>query len=103
MVTGKCECTPDISMCACARLHSRSKLKAVDFTGIFLALGGTVVLILGLTWGGGQYPWSSAHVIASLVVGFAVCVAFVLWQWKGPKYPLVPRKCIFLSLIKVRR
>lgn len=67
------------------------KLKAVDFAGIFLALAGTTVIMLGLTWGGGEYPWDSAHVIATLVVGFAVCVAFVVWQWKGPRFPLVPR------------
>ena len=70
------------------------KLKAVDFFGALLALGGTIVLVMGLTWGGGQCPWESAAVIVSLVVGFAVSVAFVLWQWKGPRYPLVPRKSI---------
>ncbi|GAT25313.1 MFS drug transporter [Aspergillus luchuensis] len=61
----------------------KAKLKAVDFFGVFLALGGTAVLMLGLTWGGGEYVWKSAHVLATLVVGFAVCVAFVLWEWKG--------------------
>ncbi|KAK5988874.1 Citrate exporter 1 [Cladobotryum mycophilum] len=66
------------------------KLKAVDFAGIFLALAGTTVLIVGLTWGGDEYPWKSAQVISTLVVGSLVSVAFVLWQWKGPRYPLVP-------------
>ncbi|KAL1953279.1 hypothetical protein VTO42DRAFT_3313 [Malbranchea cinnamomea] len=66
------------------------KLRAVDFFGAFLALGGTSVLLLGLTWGGGEYPWKSAHVIATLVVGFAVSAAFMLWQWKGASCPLVP-------------
>ncbi|KAI8291946.1 hypothetical protein K4K60_012205 [Colletotrichum sp. SAR11_57] len=66
------------------------KLKAVDFVGSGLALAGTSVLMLGLTWGGGEYPWNSAHVIATIVVGFVVCVAFVMWQWKGAKFPLVP-------------
>lgn len=65
------------------------KLKAVDFFGALLALGGTSVLLLGLTWGGGEYPWDSAHVIATLVVGFAVSVAFVVWQWKGAPFPLI--------------
>ncbi|KAK5788552.1 hypothetical protein VI817_009510 [Penicillium citrinum] len=66
------------------------KLKAIDFFGALLALGGTAVLLLGLNWGGGEYQWNSAHVIATLVVGFAISVAFVLWQWKGARIPLVP-------------
>ncbi|KAI1283513.1 major facilitator superfamily domain-containing protein [Xylaria sp. FL0933] len=66
------------------------KLKAVDFIGIALTLAGTTIFLLGLTWGGVDYPWNSAHVIAALVVGFVVCVVFVLWQWKGAKYPLIP-------------
>lgn len=66
------------------------KIKAIDFFGAFLALGGTALLILGLNWGGGEYSWSSAHVVASLVIGFVVSVAFVLWQWKGTSVPLVP-------------
>ncbi|KAI9372743.1 major facilitator superfamily domain-containing protein [Aspergillus egyptiacus] len=74
------------------------KLKAIDFVGASLALGGTAVLLLGLTWGGGEYPWQSAHVIATLVVGFAVSVVFVLWQWKGARVPLVPMH-IFRSRI----
>ncbi|KAL4983274.1 major facilitator superfamily domain-containing protein [Aspergillus falconensis] len=68
----------------------RVKLKAIDFVGGGLALAGTAVLLLGLTWGGGEYPWDSAHVIVTIVVGFAVCVVFMLWQWKGATYPLVP-------------
>ncbi|KAB8260355.1 major facilitator superfamily domain-containing protein [Aspergillus pseudonomiae] len=76
----------------------KMKLKAIDFVGAFLALGSTAVLLLGLTWGGGEYPWASAHVIATIVVGFAVAVVFVLWQWKGATYPLVPMH-IFKSRI----
>ncbi|EQL02501.1 hypothetical protein G6O67_006878 [Ophiocordyceps sinensis] len=68
----------------------RMKLQAVDFIGIFLAFAGMTVVILGLTWGGQEYAWNSTHVIATLVVGSVVSVAFVVWQWKGPKYPLVP-------------
>lgn len=52
------------------------------------------MLVLALTWAGGEYPWHSAHVIASFVVGFFVCILFVLWQWKGTSVPLVPRTFI---------
>ncbi|KAJ3496821.1 hypothetical protein NLG97_g2377 [Lecanicillium saksenae] len=68
----------------------RLKLKAVDFVGIILSFAGMIAVILGLTWGGAEYPWKSAPVIASLASGAVICVAFVLWQWKGPEYPLVP-------------
>jgi MFS family permease len=68
----------------------RVKVKAIDFVGCLLALGGTAVLLLGLTWGGGEYAWNSSHVITTLVVGFAVSVGFVLWQWKGTTTPVVP-------------
>jgi MFS family permease len=74
------------------------KLKAIDFFGALLALGGTSVLLLGLTWGGGEYEWNSAHVIATLVAGFTISVAFVVWQWKGASTPLVPMH-IFQSRI----
>ncbi|KAI1805390.1 MFS general substrate transporter [Daldinia bambusicola] len=66
------------------------KLKAVDFLGITLTLAGVTILMLGLTWGGSEYPWDSVAVIVTLVLGFLLCVAFVLWQWRGPKFPLVP-------------
>lgn len=46
--------------------------------------------MLGLTWGGGTHPWSSPAVISTLTIGLAVSIAFVFWQWKGPRYPLVP-------------
>ncbi|OTB02574.1 hypothetical protein M426DRAFT_61878 [Hypoxylon sp. CI-4A] len=66
------------------------KLRAVDFAGILLTLAGVTVLMLGLTWGGSEYPWNSAAVISTLIIGFVLCVIFVLWEWRGPRYPLVP-------------
>ncbi|RDW67201.1 putative MFS drug transporter [Aspergillus mulundensis] len=68
----------------------RDKVKAVDFVGGALALAGTAVLLLGLTWGGGEYAWDSAHVVCTIAIGFAVCVFFVLWEWRGARVPLVP-------------
>ncbi|OAQ70268.1 MFS drug transporter [Pochonia chlamydosporia 170] len=66
------------------------KLKAVDFGGIFLSFAGMTVFILGMTWGGREYAWNSVQVIATMVIGVVVSIGFVIWQWKGPRYPLVP-------------
>ncbi|ETS87138.1 hypothetical protein PFICI_00966 [Pestalotiopsis fici W106-1] len=76
------------------------KVRAIDFVGIGLALAGAVGLMLGLTWGGGEYSWNSPAVLVSILVGAFVCVSFVLWQWKGPKFPLVPLE-IFRSRMTI--
>lgn len=65
-------------------LHiNRSKmeqLKRQDFVGFVLFVGGLLLFIMGLSWGGSVYPWKSAHVIATIVVGFVALVAFVLYD-----------------------
>jgi len=38
-----------------------AKLKAVDYVGALSSLAATVLLLLGLTWGGIEYPWVSAQ------------------------------------------
>lgn len=43
-----------------------------------------------LNWGGVTRPWSSAAVIATLVVGGVLVVAFLLWEAKGPRVPILP-------------
>jgi MFS family permease len=76
-------------------LHTnRSKMqqfKRQDFVGFVLFVGGLCLFIMGLSWGGQQYAWKSAHVIAAIVVGFASLTAFVLYDayvHKGD--PLLP-------------
>ncbi|KAI4938988.1 uncharacterized protein J4E92_000269 [Alternaria infectoria] len=76
----------------------KRKLAAIDFLGAFLALAGSALLVLALTWAGGEYAWGSAHVIATLVVGIAVSAIFVAWQWKGTSVPLIPMT-IFTSKV----
>lgn len=47
----------------------------------------------GLQWGGYQYPWKSAHVIAPLVVGFILLfVLFPLWEIKFARFPMFPSR-----------
>jgi len=54
-------------------------VKEIDVGGIFLFTGGILLFIMGLSWGGVQYPWKSAHVISTIVVGFSMCVVFVFY------------------------
>ncbi|USP72806.1 hypothetical protein yc1106_00080 [Curvularia clavata] len=76
----------------------RKKVAAIDFLGAFLALAGSTLLVLALTWAGGEYTWKSAHVISTLVLGAAVSAIFIWWQWKGTSVPLIPME-IFTSKV----
>ncbi|KAF8539074.1 MFS drug transporter [Trichophaea hybrida] len=68
----------------------KKKLAAVDFFGAFLTLLSSTLVLLGLTWAGAEYPWNSTHVIATLTAGLFASILFILWQWKGPAFPLMP-------------
>ncbi|KAJ2653282.1 hypothetical protein IWW40_000649 [Coemansia sp. RSA 1250] len=67
-----------------------SKLKRIDFVGIFAVVSGIVLLQLGLIWGGQDYPWKSAAVIVPMVLGLLLLIAFVLIEWKLPAEPVMP-------------
>ncbi|KAH6881710.1 major facilitator superfamily domain-containing protein [Alternaria rosae] len=76
----------------------KRKISAIDFFGAFLALAGSALLVLALTWPGGDFAWGSVHVVATLVVGIVVSALFVIWQWKGTSVPLIPMT-IFTSKV----
>jgi hypothetical protein len=65
-------------------------IRAIDWTGIVTFLGFTVMVLLGLNFGGAIFPWDSAKVIALLVVGSGFVFAFIYSEAKVAKYPLIP-------------
>jgi hypothetical protein len=65
-------------------------LKAVDWAGSLTIVGGTLMLLLGLEFGGVTYPWNSAKVICLIVFGILVACLFVLNEWKLARYPVMP-------------
>ncbi|KAJ2803871.1 hypothetical protein H4R20_002721 [Coemansia guatemalensis] len=66
------------------------KLKKVDIFGSLVLIGAVVMLLLGLTWGGKIFPWSSARVICLLVFGLLLLIVFILIEWKVALDPTVP-------------
>lgn len=65
-------------------------LKAVDWAGSLTIVGGTLMVLLGLEFGGITYPWGSPTVICLIVFGFVVASLFVLNEWKFARYPVMP-------------
>tara|TARA_R110002003_G_scaffold878_2_gene21706 strand:+ start:1062 stop:2402 length:1341 start_codon:yes stop_codon:yes gene_type:complete len=67
-------------------------LAEIDYVGGFLSISGMLLFMMGMQWGGYQYPWSSAHVLAPLLLGVALMVAFVVWETYGAKHPMFPKR-----------
>jgi MFS family permease len=55
------------------------ELKELDIGGIFLYISGFFLFLLGLAWGGSVHPWSSAYVLAPLLIGLATMGVFVAY------------------------
>lgn len=65
-------------------------IKAMDWFGMLTFLGFTLMILLGLDFGGVLFPWDSAKIIALLVVGGLMIFAFIYSQARMAKHPLIP-------------
>jgi len=65
-------------------------LKAIDWSGSLLIIGGTLMLLLGLNFSGATFSWASATVINLIVFGVFATFLFMLNEWKAVKYPVMP-------------
>lgn len=58
-----------------------ARLWTVDYVGQLLFLFGLGLLILAFTWAGGTYSWGSAAVLAPLLIGAVLSVAWVFYEY----------------------
>ncbi|KAG6995602.1 hypothetical protein G7Y79_00044g080730 [Physcia stellaris] len=65
-------------------------LKAVDWAGSLALIGGLLMFLLGLTFGGTVHPWSSPTVICLIVFGILTLLVFLAIERYFARYPLVP-------------
>ncbi|KAH0349305.1 putative MFS transporter, partial [Aureobasidium melanogenum] len=65
-------------------------IMAIDFLGSLCVLGLTLMLLLGLDFGGVIFPWSSPKVICLIVFGVVMGGLFILSEKKYARYPLMP-------------
>lgn len=57
-----------------------AQLKTIDVVGQTLFVLGFGLIVLGLTWGGVQYPWTSPAVLVPLIAGILLICAFACWE-----------------------
>ncbi len=60
------------------------------YSGNLLISGGSTAALLGLTWGGVQYEWSSANVLVPLILGLFVIAGFMVYEAAIPAEPTMP-------------
>lgn len=64
-------------------------LAAIDWIGLCLVIGGTLMLLLGLEFGGAQYPWASATVICLIIFGAITLILFGAFE-RFSSVPIIP-------------
>ena len=57
-----------------------ARLSTIDFGGQMLFLWGFGLLILAFTWAGGTYSWDSAAVLAPIVIGGVLSIAWIFYE-----------------------
>ena len=72
-------------------------LGAIDWHGTLCFLAFSILVLLGLNFGGGAFAWNSATVICLLVIGTVMIGTFLYSERRLAKYPLMPMN-IFKTL-----
>lgn len=57
------------------------KLQKLDWVGYALFAPGLTLFSMALSWSQNPYPWSDAHVIGPFVIGVAMIIAFIFYEW----------------------
>ncbi|KAH2023336.1 hypothetical protein KXV43_001647 [Aspergillus fumigatus] len=65
-------------------------VRAIDWFGSLSILGLTLMLLLGLDFGGETFPWDSPKVICLIVFGSLCSLLFIYSEKRLAKYPLMP-------------
>lgn len=72
-------------------------LAAIDWLGSLTIVGGTIMFLLGLEFGGISHPWTSATVLCLIIFGVITVGVFLFIEHRVARYPIVP-----LSLLRGR-
>ncbi|CAK3876209.1 related to MFS drug efflux pump [Lecanosticta acicola] len=69
-------------------LSRREMLRRIDYGGAFFSSVGLTLAIIGINWGGIDYPWKSAQVICMLTFGFLFLIMFGIYEKYFTKWPM---------------
>lgn len=64
-------------------------------SGNILVIASTTAVVIGVTWGGVQYPWSSARVLVPLILGLVGLAGFFVYEATLAHNPIVSKFGLF--------
>ncbi|KAH0262852.1 MFS general substrate transporter, partial [Aureobasidium melanogenum] len=76
------------------KITTKEQLLSIDWMGIMLSIASTTLFLVGISWGGTEYPWSSATTLCPLLIGLAGVVLTVIYETKYASVPFL-RMSIF--------
>lgn len=74
--------------------------KKIDFGGAALLSAGLGSLLLGLSWGGVKYPWSSWEIVGLFIAAVVFIAALIKWESKHED-PIIPLSVFKNSIFRV--
>lgn len=72
------------------KTHIIAGMKAIDWIGSLTLMGGTLMFLLGLEFGGTVYSWNSATVICLILFGVVTLVVFAVVERYFARNPIIP-------------
>ncbi|KAJ1679015.1 hypothetical protein EV182_002902, partial [Spiromyces aspiralis] len=80
------------------------KARHFDYLGIILWLGGSVMILLALAYGGNEFPWRSVTIVSLFVAGFLVICIFGFVEYRFSQWPIIPLRLltqprVFISIV----
>jgi EmrB/QacA subfamily drug resistance transporter len=72
------------------KLALKQKLLELDYLGSVIFLASSTSFLVGITWGGVMYAWSSWHTLVPIIVGLFGLSLFVIYEAKFATYTLLP-------------
>ncbi|GJD03033.1 multidrug resistance protein fnx1 [Colletotrichum higginsianum] len=65
-------------------------LRAIDWIGTLTIIGGTLMFLFGLEFGGVSHPWTSPTVVCLIVFGIVTIALFAVNEARYARYPVIP-------------
>jgi MFS family permease len=65
------------------------QLRSIDWVGAALFMASVSSFLIGITWGGGQFAWSSWQTLLPVCLGLVGVIITVFWLKKGAQNPFL--------------